>query len=767
MKVFKKVISLMLVATLSVSPVSSSFIKNNNTVKANGNLLAYSDDKIVDGEIIKDSELLFALKKIIKGGNNFTFGELKSYSGNINLSSYPNINDVSGLGYAINAKSINISNTKVRYIVAGEFKKCKFSTFVLPDTVEEIEDSAFEQCSNLKTINLPEGLLKIKQTAFALCSSLDGITLPNSLVKIGNSAFQSCESLTSIVIPDNLDALSENADEDKDNGIGSDVFKGCSSLSSVTLGRAMRTIPAGCFANTTMLKSIVIPKGITDIRETAFSDSGLLSIDLSKNQNITVIKKAVFDGCNYLSDIKLPSGITSLGTAAFRSGAYLNTDFLKNLNKLETIGDSCFETSKVEKAYIPPNVTYVGDSCFNSCLYLKELEIADFNEGLDTKKEKRIGKSCFSTTALEKVDFPMDNEDNINISFMIDQYAFEKCNRLGSLVFPKNLKLLGDCAFQSCSKVDKYKTNLYNSRIDSWDVLKDEKFPGSKAYYIYSLSNEDYYFGKLVYADPSSFNTTGDISVYSYSELPNSSITEKEFSGLVGIDFVDLSRCTELSMGKSVFENCFNLEKAYLPDCLEEIPEKTFKNCVSSKLGVGGTTLAINPDTDPNIQPYGGLEEVRFGSNVTKIGKEAFYCCRNLKLDDIPQTLEYICDNAFRACCSLKKITLPQSLKYIGESAFDSCTISTDTKYLLPKSGLEVIDAENASSLQYIGKRAFKNSNIQRFELNSNAPLTILFDETFLGCEYLRIATFSENLQYIGEDVFGNNFRMSTLKIRD
>ena len=46
----------------------------------------YSDSKVVNEEIIPDTELRNALKDIISNGNDLTFKELKEYKGDLDLS---------------------------------------------------------------------------------------------------------------------------------------------------------------------------------------------------------------------------------------------------------------------------------------------------------------------------------------------------------------------------------------------------------------------------------------------------------------------------------------------------------------------------------------------------------------------------------------------------------------------------------------------------------------------------------------------------------
>ena len=69
---------------------------------------------------------------------------------------------------------------------------------VLPDTVTNIGESAFEKCVNLRKVTLPEGLKSISPFAFYGCSNLTSVAIPASVENIGESAFHGCSSLTTV-----------------------------------------------------------------------------------------------------------------------------------------------------------------------------------------------------------------------------------------------------------------------------------------------------------------------------------------------------------------------------------------------------------------------------------------------------------------------------------------------------------------------------------------------------------------------------------------
>ncbi len=140
-----------------------------------------------------------------------------------------------------------INKSDVEYAVPetvteiGEFAflDCtKLEHIMLPDGVSKINSRAFAKCTNLKNINLPAGLKVIADGLFYGCLKLSKIAIPDEVTSIGNSAFLCCMALTSVTIPRSVEF------------IGSGAFNGCSSLSIVKMLRENITISDGAFIGT-------------------------------------------------------------------------------------------------------------------------------------------------------------------------------------------------------------------------------------------------------------------------------------------------------------------------------------------------------------------------------------------------------------------------------------------------------------------------------------------------------------------------------------
>ena len=105
---------------------------------------------------------------------------------------------------------------------------------VLPDSVTELRNGAFEQCRNLEKAVFPEGLETIGKDAFSGCRKLKTVVWSKSLKSISDRAFNGC-GLSEVTLPDTV------------AHIGSEAFAG-TSIAKVTLPRSVRTLGWGAFS---------------------------------------------------------------------------------------------------------------------------------------------------------------------------------------------------------------------------------------------------------------------------------------------------------------------------------------------------------------------------------------------------------------------------------------------------------------------------------------------------------------------------------------
>ena len=106
------------------------------------------------------------------------------------------------------------------------------TTVVIPSTINGISvkgigKEAFEKTA-CTSIVIPNSVTNIEASAFMWCNKLTDITIPNSVTSIGDGAFCNCSSLKSITIPDSVTSLGEY------------VLGNCSCLININAGQKVK-----------------------------------------------------------------------------------------------------------------------------------------------------------------------------------------------------------------------------------------------------------------------------------------------------------------------------------------------------------------------------------------------------------------------------------------------------------------------------------------------------------------------------------------------
>ena len=184
--------------------------------------------------------------------------------------------------------------------------RSKKTSYIIPNSVTNIENYAFSGCKSLTSIEIPNSVSNIGNYAFSGCKSLTSIEIPNSVSNIGNYAFSGCKSLTSINIPNSVTNIEDSA------------FSGCDSLTNINIPNSVTNVEDSAFSWCKSLTNINIPDSVTNIGDYAFSDcSSLTSINIP--DSVTNIWKSAFWRCDNLP-AKIKSDIIQrFGKEAFDS----------------------------------------------------------------------------------------------------------------------------------------------------------------------------------------------------------------------------------------------------------------------------------------------------------------------------------------------------------------------------------------------------------------------------------------------------------------
>jgi hypothetical protein len=570
---------------------------------------------------------------------------------------------------------------KVRIIKRESFKNSKVGKIEIPQSVEEIEAKAFENCKRLKEIEIANnsklkivgemtfsesGLEKMRFLGesklerignFAFSGSeMTEFIFPKSVKELGIGVFSSTNSLTEIVFERGIELLE----------IPSHSFAK-SSLQRIELPKSIKSIGNCGFSNARFLKEVKFPNSLEFIGNSAFCNTSLREVSFI--DSLKSIGNFVFSGCRFLSIVRF-TNVTSLEFVGFRafSGTRIHSNSLpSNFNFRD---GSIFETlyDETESGYliisngivikaigrseqtIPSNVSAIGRFAF-----------VNFGFGVhfsETSELISIGESAFENSQLITITIPISVR-------IIESSAFRGSHQLSSVIFYENssLEVIENYAFS--------KTNLIELTLPN----KLERFSGSSVDQLNRISvlrNER-------------FEVFGNFLLKS-----KSTILVKAFGESVKLEIPATVEIIE-SYG---FSGLRTLTEVIFPNGLTRIERSAFSDTSIRILELPSTLLEIDP------RAFEGIEIVLWNPKHFVIENALNYegVAKSILLSEKMDIL-------IRSFARARRIIIPSSVEEIGIAAFSGI------------SSLRTVECETGSRLKIIREEAFVRSGLLTIEL--------------------------------------------------
>lgn len=175
------------------------------------------------------------------------------------------------------------------------------------------------------------------------------------------------------------------------------------------------------FSGETVLRSIVLPEGITTIGSNAFNTSSLEAITLP--ESLEEIGQYAFSKTN-LIEIVIPANVELLGSSAFQGESSPVSPLKKVVfegNKILSIESNTFQDCQnLQEIKLPEGLTTIKFNAFLRCYALEEITIPD----AVTVIEKQVFSQC---TSLRRVNLGTQLES-------IGKDAFNQCLALETVV---------------------------------------------------------------------------------------------------------------------------------------------------------------------------------------------------------------------------------------------------------------------------------------------------------------------------------------------
>ena len=625
--------------------------------------------------------------------------------------------------------SVVIGNS-VTSIGWSAFSGCSGLTgnLVIPAGVTTIGSSAFSGCSALTgTLVIPNSVTKIGGEAFYGCSGLTGeLVIPAGVTTIGSLAFSRCSGLSSVTIPNSVTSIGDNAFYDCD-GLKEVYISDLSAWCRIDFS-GWYANPLSCannlYLNGDLVTELVIPDDVLEIKQIAFRGcSGLTSVTIGNS--VTSIGVNAFDCCSGLTSVTIGNSVTSIGGSAFACCSGLSSVTIPN-SVTSIGGDAFILCTGLTSVTIGNSVTSIGDNAFNECYGLKEVYISDLGAwcnidfGGITANPMNYAKNLYLNNELVTEVVVPDGVTSIK------KYAFYNCDKITNVVIPSSVTSIGDNAFNAAKAV-------FDIAAETPATLGGSStFAGNAVFVVPSASVDVYKTAWNSYATQIAGKDDAFVSVDVKAKESTSGIMEK-----LGLDKV--GSVTKLTVKGSI--NSYDviqfrdkmplLRELDLTDATVVASDKAFYSgsCTGdnslgdntfrglSNLNLVKLPRGLNRIGSCMFQDCGNLKSIENSDVVTSIGYSAFSGCGNLEHLTLPDGLEAIEGWTFANCHSLKEIKLPPTVKRIGEYAFYNCGALEEMR--IP------------SSVETVGDYAFWECNNLQSVYTYTVEPTSIKEETF------------------------------------
>lgn len=345
----------------------------------------------------------------------------------------------------------------------------------IPNTVKEIGDFAFYNCTNLATFNFPSELQIIGYYAFYECNLQGTLSIPSTVWAIGGYAFYG-NPISSLVLPSSitnietrafsnltrLDDIEYNIPSLSDFTSSSQVFALAGMYNSrveVTFGPSVTRIPAYLFysmSGTTpnvRIATVNIGENVTYIGRYAFDvmDTYFTNANFANKAGWFVSTSSTATSGTNISASTLSSGTLAAQYLRNNYAGYywhfnpqIIEDFTFN-NLTLTTGELVSYTGSDAKVEIPGTYSTAiinGETVFVEGDTYTVTAIADG----DMSPTSGITSAFYNNRTVTSVVIP----DTVT---RIGDYAFSNCNNLESVTMPDDLEEIGFRAFNACESL--------------------------------------------------------------------------------------------------------------------------------------------------------------------------------------------------------------------------------------------------------------------------------------------------------------------------
>lgn len=324
----------------------------------------------------------------------------------------------------------------------------------IPDTVEVIGESAFENNQKVQFVVIPKSVKRLDAYVFWGCNNLEEVVLGKGLTAVDEYSFAGCTGLKQITIPENIQSIDAQA------------FAGCVNLTD-----------------------IYIPATVTGIAEDAFLNCDNVTIHADEGSVAAQFAQKLAEQKNRdplvtAAPVQTPTAVSRPDTQATAEpvstatpapvatpvpGNVLGSTIIVGNHALVMVHPG---EEKVQQGYTEPEA---GQETGEEQDITAETENGKIPEWMYYRNQSvsavtipegttEIGRFAFSRSSLRTVTIP----EGVTT---IDYAAFYHCDNLDNVILPDTVNTVGAKAFTHTGWMDDFEENSMDDFLISGDIL--------------------------------------------------------------------------------------------------------------------------------------------------------------------------------------------------------------------------------------------------------------------------------------------------------
>lgn len=483
------------------------------------------------------------------------------------------------------------------------------------------EVRALYNCKDAEVI-IPKDITSINSSAFKDKTQVTAVYIPKTVIEIKNDAFSGCVNLTTVIFQEGseLSVLGDNA------------FKGCVNLKNIDFGQccSLTSVGTRAFFECSALSFTEINGGLYLGSESSplvfmgIKDEALTSLNVVEGTKVIYENSASRN--TSITEVTLPNSIKQICGEAFfecfniNSVTYLGTyNEWATINFVDSYSPHYYARELIAEGIVNGTLTLtvetINEYAFNNCLNIESLVLAD--------SVKEIGKNAF--VGCSKIrDLKIGNGiETIGVK------AFENCTKLFEICNDSSFNLtLGSI---DNGYVSTYAKNIYTSKSGS------SKYIVQNGFYIFPDN------GNKVLIDYTAKNSVVSIP---------SGVQIIEGYALYGKDYI-----TELiipegvkEIGDYAFAGLSGITEINIPNSVEKIGNHSFEGCSKAEVINFGTQRKLKTIGDYGFASCRSLTEAILPDGLIRTGDYSFNDCANLLLFSMPASLEELAWRMVNGC---------------------------------------------------------------------------------------------------------------------